>query len=134
MWHMGEGRGWWMLMGWLWVLLFWGLVARAVYTLVTRSAPACRSGRETAEPSALEVLERRYARGELSDEQFEAMRELLMSRPLERHVRERPWPSPPAPSPTCAWERGRLARAEGVAERKTLSRPRERVASRRRAG
>ncbi len=79
MWHMGEGWGWWMLMGWLWMLLFWGLVAWAVYMLVTRlGGRDTARGREAAEPSALEILERRYARGELTDEQFEAMRRRLM--------------------------------------------------------
>ena len=78
MWHMGDGWGWWMMLGGLWMVAFWGLVIWAVYTLVTRLG-----GRETApppqtaEPSAIEILERRYARGELSHDEFEAMRRRL---------------------------------------------------------
>jgi len=77
MWHMGDGWGWWMLSGTVmmagfWIAIFWALAA------INRRPPDAsveRSGR--AEPTALEILERRYARGELSDDEFEAMRRRL---------------------------------------------------------
>jgi putative membrane protein len=78
MWHMGDGWGWWMVMGWLWMAVFWGIVLWAVYAMVRRpNRHAAVSDGESREPSALEILERRYARGELSDADFEAMRERL---------------------------------------------------------
>lgn len=76
MWHMGDGSGWWMLWGSLMMIGFWGVVIWAVVALIRRpddqwTAPSRR------EPTALEVLERRYAGGELSDEEFEAKKRRL---------------------------------------------------------
>jgi putative membrane protein len=76
MWHIGDGWGWWMLMGWVWMVVFWGLILYGIYLLTTRRHPDT-TPRAPVEPNALEILERRFARGELSDEQFEAMRERL---------------------------------------------------------
>lgn len=75
MWHMHSGWGWWMVFGWIWTIAFWVILIWGVQALV-------RGGRRRpepppAEPSPLEILERRYARGELSDEQFEQMRDRL---------------------------------------------------------
>lgn len=76
MWYMGDGWGWWMVMGWIWMAVFWGLIIYGIYALTTRNRPDS-TPQAPAEPTALQVLERRYARGELTDEQFEAMRERL---------------------------------------------------------
>jgi len=82
MWHMGDGWGWWMVMGWLWMAVFWGLVIWAVYALDQRTGDhAHRHDTAEHDGSALEILERRYARGELSDAAFEAMRERLSPSP-----------------------------------------------------
>jgi putative membrane protein len=75
MWHMGDGWGWWMVMGWIWIIAFWALIIWAVYTIATRFGGGERAA--TREPSALEILERRYARGEISHDEFEAMRARL---------------------------------------------------------
>jgi putative membrane protein len=76
MWYMGSGWGWWMVFGWVWMVVFWGLIIWAVYAIVSRL-----SGRHeaptTEQPSALDILERRYASGELTHEQFEEMRQRL---------------------------------------------------------
>jgi putative membrane protein len=82
MWHMGDGWGWWMLMGWVWMAVFWGVLIWAVYTLATRLGER-RTGQrsEPQEPDALTILERRYARGELTTEDFEAMRAHLSRTP-----------------------------------------------------
>jgi len=73
MWHAGEGWGWWMLFGWAWMIVFWGLIIWAVYALVSR-----RSEPDSG-PNAIEILQRRYASGELSDQQYEEMRARLTS-------------------------------------------------------
>ncbi len=77
MWHTGAGWGWWMLFGWLWMVVFWGLIVWAVYAVITRfeRRPADRPPRD--EETALDILERRYARGELTSDQFEEMRQRL---------------------------------------------------------
>ena len=73
MWHMDDGMGWWMLFGWLWFLIFWGLVIWAVATVVRR----LDGGDRRVEPTALEFAARRYARGEISQEEFERIRRTL---------------------------------------------------------
>lgn len=75
-WYMGNGWGWWMVFGWIWMVVFWGLIIWAVYTVISRlSAP--RGGGTADQSSAMEILERRYASGELTHEQFEEMRRRL---------------------------------------------------------
>lgn len=85
MWHMGEGWGWWMVFGWVWMAVFWALVIWVVYALVQRVG-AGDEKRRSAEPDAPEILERRYARGELTAQEFEEMRQRLTSPrpPLQR--------------------------------------------------
>jgi putative membrane protein len=76
MWHMGDGWGWWMAFGWIWMLGFWAVIIWAVYALTNRREGGqdnLQAGGETP----LEIAARRYARGELSDEQYEAMRRRL---------------------------------------------------------
>lgn len=80
MWHIGDGWGWWMVMGWLWMAVFWGLIIWAVSALLSRAGDRGRDG-DGREASALEILDRRYARGELSDAEFEAMRERVLRTP-----------------------------------------------------
>ena len=71
-WHMGDGWGWWMMFGWLWMLGFLGLIIwAAVYVARRLSVPAVPS---RGKSSALEILEERYARGELTDEEFDQRR------------------------------------------------------------
>ena len=72
MWHSGEAMGWWMLLGSLWFALFWGIVIWAVVKLTSR-------GDFYDQASALDVARRRYARGELSREEFEQLRRDLAS-------------------------------------------------------
>jgi putative membrane protein len=75
MWHMGDGWGWWMIMGWIWMVVFWTIIVWAVITLAGRLG-AGRSSGETDSPMA--VLERRYGAGEISKEEFEERRSTLL--------------------------------------------------------
>lgn len=74
---MGLGFG---LFGLLFMLLFWvGLIALAVWLVSTLFG---RNGRQATpsgdhELSAREVLDRRYARGEITREQYELMKQDL---------------------------------------------------------
>ena len=67
--------------GSIWMVGFWAVIIWAIFTLRARWSGDQDRVAENA-GSALEILERRYARGELSDEQYEAMRARL-SRPPE---------------------------------------------------
>ncbi len=76
MWNWGTGWGWWMVFGWVWMVVFWGLIIWAVYAVVSRLTERGQTPPATG-PSALDILERRYASGELTYEQFEEMRRHL---------------------------------------------------------
>lgn len=75
--HMGDGMfggGWGMGFGVLMMLAwvaFWALVVWLVVALLRR-----RPAKESASP-ALRILEERYARGEISHEEFQERREVL---------------------------------------------------------
>ena len=81
-----DGYGWagffWMI---LWTLIWIGLGSMIVWTIVRaanrRYRPLLRHEWriQSNEPSALEILNRRYARGELDAATYEAMRERIQA-------------------------------------------------------
>jgi putative membrane protein len=78
--HGGWGWGWMFLMM-VMMLLFWGAIIAAVVWLIRsaavgRSAPEVPVSRETP----LQILDRRFAEGELSEEDYRARREVLAGR------------------------------------------------------
>ena len=70
MWHTNDGMGWWMVFGMIWMVVFWGAAIWAMVWGVSRGGGRERRNGE----SALEIAKRRYARGEISREQFEQLR------------------------------------------------------------
>lgn len=78
MWHMSDSWGWWMTFGMLMMAAFWIIVIWAVIALVRRPPDPPERTRLDHEPTAREILERRYARGELTDEEFEEKRRRLV--------------------------------------------------------
>lgn len=77
MWDMGNGWGWWMAFGWIWMIGLIAIVVWAVSSLARQGASREQERPRDTQATPLEVLERRYAGGELSDEQFERMRRQL---------------------------------------------------------
>jgi putative membrane protein len=79
MWH--NGYGWGMGGGyWLFGVVFWALGIAVVVLLIlalVRRSSGYRSGWHGGEPDALEIAKRRYARGEITKEQFEQMKKDL---------------------------------------------------------
>jgi putative membrane protein len=78
MWHMGDGWGWWMLVNWIWfvgllLLIFW-----AVRAIMGPGRPEPPPRETRPEADALEILNQRYARGELTDEEHERMRRRIL--------------------------------------------------------
>jgi len=77
MWFMHDGYGWgWMAFGAAWMVLFWGaiiaLVAWAISRLTgDRQRPGERMRFEGRSP--LDIAKERYARGEITPEQFEEL-------------------------------------------------------------
>lgn len=78
MWHMGDGWGWWMLFGWLWMIGFWLLIIWAVLALIRGLSGRGREHVSQVSPTALDILQQRYARGEITDEEYERMRQRLL--------------------------------------------------------
>ena len=74
MWYMHEGMGWWMVFGGFWMVIFWGgLIALIVWAI---SKLTGHNG-STKKPYPLDVARERYARGEISREEFEQIKKDL---------------------------------------------------------
>ncbi len=78
MWGNHEGMGWWMVFGGLWMLLFWGAVIAGIIWIVRKL-----SGHDEANSSALkrrdplDIAKERYAKGEISKEEFDQIKKNL---------------------------------------------------------
>jgi putative membrane protein len=82
MWHEFDGSGWWMLWSGLMMLLFWGgiiaLAVWAVQALTRREAGQTGAGRPSSPSRApVETAKERYARGEISRDEFLQIRKDL---------------------------------------------------------
>jgi putative membrane protein len=62
--------------GWIFMILFWGLVILGVVYLV-KTLLGERSTEEKKSESAQEILEKRFVKGEMSKEEFEDAIEVL---------------------------------------------------------
>lgn len=73
--HWGDGYGW-MSAGWGFMGLFWVLIVLGIITLLAWLGGRKGSSGGQGEPpeSALDILSKRYARGEIDREEFERMR------------------------------------------------------------
>lgn len=80
----GEGLSWlgWLGMG-LMMLTFWGLLAAVIVWVVRSTGPSRAAGHpqpRVAEPDPLQLLDERFARGEVSEEDYERRLLLLRAR------------------------------------------------------
>lgn len=79
MWYMHEGIGWWMVFGAIWMVLFWGGIIALIVWGISKL-----SGRRESGPSAtgrrdpLEIAKERYAKGDISREEFEQIKKDLI--------------------------------------------------------
>jgi putative membrane protein len=72
--YMGEFGWGWMLLGALHMIVFWALVIGAVWLLVR----AVAGGRTRSGSRALEILQERYARGEIDKTEYQQRRDDLL--------------------------------------------------------
>ncbi len=71
MWNFGNVGWGWMIFGWLSMVLFWGAVVWLIWWAIARSTrgPAMPAGQ-----SPLDIAKTRYARGEITREQYEQLK------------------------------------------------------------
>ncbi len=65
----GHGFG-----GWIFPLLFWGLIIYVIISIIRRLIPGNRSLKTE---SALDILKKRYASGEINEQKFSEMKSAL---------------------------------------------------------
>jgi putative membrane protein len=74
-WASNHEFGWWTIFGGIWMILFWGVIIGLVIWAVR--ALTGRRYRPSGSGGPLEVAERRYARGEISKEEFNDIKATL---------------------------------------------------------
>lgn len=76
MWYAHEGMGWWMVFGGiLWVMFWVGVIALVVWAI--RSLVGHGSKSSSQRRDALDIARERYARGEITKEQFDQIKKDL---------------------------------------------------------
>ena len=78
MWDHDGGMGWWMIFGGTWMLLFWGfvvaLIVWGIRALTKHDEPISKRAEKT---DPLDVAKTRYAKGEISRQEFEQIKKDL---------------------------------------------------------
>lgn len=74
-WDVGFGGGSMVSGGWLMMLLFWGILA----TLIVLVIRAVQDAGNRPSQSPMEILKRRYASGEIDDQEYENIRQQLQA-------------------------------------------------------
>jgi putative membrane protein len=77
-WHGGWGWGAWLATS-LVMLLFWGLIIAGVIAVVRSWRPGSHDGRGGSS-DALRLLDERFARGEIDEDEYRKRRDLLAGR------------------------------------------------------
>ena len=75
-WMMGGFGGMWFMP--ILMIVFWGLVIWGIVALVRGAASPNNSGSSNQVDSALEILKRRYARGEINKQEYEEKKKDLV--------------------------------------------------------
>ncbi len=78
MWGWQEGMGWWMMFGGIWMLVFWGgIIALIVWGITRLTRRGDSESGAAPKSSPLDIAKERYARGEISREEFEQFKKDL---------------------------------------------------------
>ena len=78
MWCWHEGMGWWMVFGGILMVLFWGGLIALVVWGISRLIQGSDSGPSSGQRrDALDIAKERYAKGEISREEFERIKKDL---------------------------------------------------------
>jgi len=74
MWDASTGMGWWMMFGGLWIVIFWGAIIALIVWGIKRLT---ERGSSTPGRNPLDAAKERYAKGEISREDFEQIKKDL---------------------------------------------------------
>ncbi len=66
--------GWGMGFGWLFMIVFWGLVVLGIVYIIKMIAGGGPKNKETA----LDLLKKRYAKGEITKEEYERIKDDIL--------------------------------------------------------
>lgn len=71
-----EGMGWWMVFGSIWMVVFWGgLIALIIWGVKKLT----ERGGSPSKRDPLDIAKERYARGEISEEEYQRLKKDLSS-------------------------------------------------------
>ena len=76
----GIGWGGWFVMAAM-MVVFWGAIAWVIVTLIRHGNPGPQRPAESAPSEPLRILEERFARGEIDDEEYRRRRAVLREDP-----------------------------------------------------
>jgi putative membrane protein len=77
-WYVHEGMGWWIVFSGIWMLLFCaGVVALVVWGIAKLTGRGSSESSSIRKRNPLDIAKERYARGEISKEQFEQIKKDL---------------------------------------------------------
>lgn len=75
MWDHNDGMGWWMVIGSVWMVIFFILIiALVAWGIKSISGNSSSGSVGIGKNSALDIAKERYARGEISREEFEQIK------------------------------------------------------------
>ena len=74
MWDWSSGISWWMGFGVIWMILFWGAVIALIVWAIKRFTGSSTSKRKN---DPLDIARERYARGDITKEEFDQIRKTL---------------------------------------------------------
>ena len=70
MWGVGDVGWGWMVLGWVWMVVFWG----AIIGLVVWGISRISRGRTAPDSTPMDIAKARYARSDITKEEFEALK------------------------------------------------------------
>jgi len=77
MWHCDEGMAWWMVFGGAWMLVFWAAAIALVVWGIRKLTERRDTGPTTGKSDPLDIAKERYAKGEISKEEFDQIKKDL---------------------------------------------------------
>jgi putative membrane protein len=76
MWGWYNGMGWWMVFGGILFVIFWGLIIYLIVWAIRRFSGSSGTG-GPAHRSPIDIAKERYARGEITKEQYDQIKKDL---------------------------------------------------------